>query len=222
DAASLPSAEDVPSQAFFFLLVSAGTRSASLLIGGGDHWPHLPPSLPSGVFGPAEVVAWLYYASGDVARLCCSAVNVARLCFSAVNVARLSCSAVDVARPSCSAVDVARRFCSAVGPSGLTAVPIATPTCLALLLAPPTYFTVFLAPVTCLALLLFPPNCLALLLAPPPLVASLCSSLLSGFSWTENSSGLWEGLARREPLHGGGTRKAVELCPQFSPQTPPV
>ncbi|KAK3572969.1 hypothetical protein QTP86_011814 [Hemibagrus guttatus] len=53
DSASLPSAEDVPSQTFFFLLVFAGTRSTSLLIGGGDHWPHLPPSLPLGVFGPA-------------------------------------------------------------------------------------------------------------------------------------------------------------------------
>ncbi|KAK3518470.1 hypothetical protein QTP70_000905 [Hemibagrus guttatus] len=53
DTASCPSAEDVPSQTFFFLLVFAGTRSASLLIGGGDHRPHLPPSLPLGVFGPA-------------------------------------------------------------------------------------------------------------------------------------------------------------------------
>ncbi|KAK3508201.1 hypothetical protein QTP70_017330, partial [Hemibagrus guttatus] len=120
DAASLPSAEDVPSQAFFFLLVSAGTRSASLLIGGGDHWLHLPPSLPpplpSGVFGPAEVFSWLYYASGDVARLCCSAVNVARLC----------CSAVDVAQPSCSAVDVSRRFCLAVD---VVWDPLALPPC---------------------------------------------------------------------------------------------
>ncbi|KAK3565580.1 hypothetical protein QTP86_012897 [Hemibagrus guttatus] len=50
DAASLP-AEDGPNQTFIFIL--AGTRSASLLIGGGDRRPHLPPSLPVGVFGPA-------------------------------------------------------------------------------------------------------------------------------------------------------------------------
>ncbi|KAK3517831.1 hypothetical protein QTP70_021018 [Hemibagrus guttatus] len=53
DAASLPSAEDGPNLTFFFFLVVAGTRSASLYIGGGDRRPHLPPSLPVGVFGPA-------------------------------------------------------------------------------------------------------------------------------------------------------------------------
>ncbi|KAK3570002.1 hypothetical protein QTP86_008430 [Hemibagrus guttatus] len=43
DAASLPPAEDGPNQTFIFIF--AGTRSASLLIGGGDCRPHLPPSL---------------------------------------------------------------------------------------------------------------------------------------------------------------------------------
>ncbi|KAK3556999.1 hypothetical protein QTP70_022345 [Hemibagrus guttatus] len=103
DAASLPSAEDVPSQTFYFLLVFAGTRSASLLISGGDRRPHLPPSLPPlGGFRPsrAEIIARLYYALGNVAWLCCSAVDVTQLC----------CSAVDVTRPSCSAVDFARHF----------------------------------------------------------------------------------------------------------------
>ncbi|KAK3535080.1 hypothetical protein QTP70_003022, partial [Hemibagrus guttatus] len=52
DAASLPSAEDGPNQTFF-IFIFVGTRSASLLIGGGDCRPHLPPSLPVGVFGPA-------------------------------------------------------------------------------------------------------------------------------------------------------------------------
>ncbi|KAK3505747.1 hypothetical protein QTP70_020379, partial [Hemibagrus guttatus] len=69
--------------------------------------PATPPSLPPfGGFRPsrAEVVAQFDYASGNVARCCCSAVDIAWLC----------CSAVDVARPSCSVVDVARRFCSAV------------------------------------------------------------------------------------------------------------
>ncbi|KAK3530999.1 hypothetical protein QTP70_007855 [Hemibagrus guttatus] len=61
---------------------------------------------PLGGFRPsrAEVVTQLNYASGDVARLCCSAVDVTWFC----------CSAVDAAQPSCSAVDVAWRFCSAV------------------------------------------------------------------------------------------------------------
>ncbi|KAK3506348.1 hypothetical protein QTP70_020380, partial [Hemibagrus guttatus] len=44
DGASLPSAEDGPNRTFF-VFVFAGTRSASLLIGGGDRRPHLPPSL---------------------------------------------------------------------------------------------------------------------------------------------------------------------------------
>ncbi|KAK3564108.1 hypothetical protein QTP86_007568 [Hemibagrus guttatus] len=52
DATSLPSAEDGPNQTFF-VFIFAGTRSASLLIGGGDRRPHLTPSLPLGVFGPA-------------------------------------------------------------------------------------------------------------------------------------------------------------------------
>ncbi|KAK3557572.1 hypothetical protein QTP70_030500 [Hemibagrus guttatus] len=53
DAASLLSAEDGPDETCFFFLFIAGTRSASFLIGGGDRRPHLPPSLPVGVFGPA-------------------------------------------------------------------------------------------------------------------------------------------------------------------------
>ncbi|KAK3561431.1 hypothetical protein QTP86_002542 [Hemibagrus guttatus] len=123
DAASLPSAEDGPNRTFF---VFVGTRSASLFIGGGDRRPHLPPSLPLVVFRPsrAEVIAQFDYASGDIARCCCSAVDVARLC----------CSAVDIARPSCSAVDVARHFCSAVDvvwdPLALPSCPSRTPACL--------------------------------------------------------------------------------------------
>ncbi|KAK3526822.1 hypothetical protein QTP70_034612 [Hemibagrus guttatus] len=77
------------------------------------------------IFIFAEVVAHLDYASGDVARCCCSAVDVVRFC----------CSAVDIARPPCSAVDVARRFCSAVDvvwdppalPSCPSLPPIASP-----------------------------------------------------------------------------------------------
>ncbi|KAK3528353.1 hypothetical protein QTP86_034145 [Hemibagrus guttatus] len=53
DAASLLSAEDGPDETCFFFLFIAGTHSASFLIGGGDRRPHLPPSLPVGVFGPA-------------------------------------------------------------------------------------------------------------------------------------------------------------------------
>ncbi|KAK3558466.1 hypothetical protein QTP86_018118 [Hemibagrus guttatus] len=53
DAASLPSAEDGPNLTFIFIFIFAGTRSASLLISRGDRRPHLPPSLPVGVFGPA-------------------------------------------------------------------------------------------------------------------------------------------------------------------------
>ncbi|KAK3542544.1 hypothetical protein QTP86_028677 [Hemibagrus guttatus] len=45
DAASLPLAEDGPNLTFIFIFILAGTCSASLLIGGGDRRPHLPPSL---------------------------------------------------------------------------------------------------------------------------------------------------------------------------------
>ncbi|KAK3556907.1 hypothetical protein QTP70_022404 [Hemibagrus guttatus] len=84
DAASLPSAEDGPILTFIFIFIFAGTRYASLLIGGGDRRPHLPPSLPVGVFGPAGLrlllisttrqgtslgaAAWRWTSFGSAAR----------------------------------------------------------------------------------------------------------------------------------------------------------
>ncbi|KAK3556219.1 hypothetical protein QTP70_006730 [Hemibagrus guttatus] len=193
DAASLPSVEDVPSQTFFFLLVFAGTRSTSLLIGGGDRRPHFPPSLPSGVFGPAGLRSSL----GSTTRRGTSLGSAARR-WTLLGGGRRLALLLGGGRRSALLLGCGRRL----GPSGLTAMPIAPPTCLTLLLAPPTCLAVFLAPVTCLALLLAPPTCLALLLI-PPLVASPCSSLLSRFSWTENSSGLWGGVGASGATPGG-------------------
>ncbi|KAK3548743.1 hypothetical protein QTP70_018475 [Hemibagrus guttatus] len=159
---------------------------ASLLIGGGDHRPHLPPL---GGFRPsrAEVVARLCCSAGDVTRLCCSAVDVARLCCSAVDVARLCCLAVDVARLSCSAVDIARRFCSAVDvvwdPLALPPYPSLPP-----LASPCSSLPPLTSPCSSLPSPASPCSSL------PPLVASPCASLLSGFYWTKNSSGLWGGV----------------------------
>ncbi|KAK3540844.1 hypothetical protein QTP86_002355 [Hemibagrus guttatus] len=132
--------------------------------------PATPPSLPPFEgFRPsrAEVVARLDYASGDVARLCCSALLLGG--------GRRSALPLGGGRRSVLLLGCGRHL----GPSGLTAMPIAPPTCLALLLAPPTHLAVFLAPATYLALLLAPPTCLALLLAPP----SCCLSVFLALLW---------------------------------------
>ncbi|KAK3560215.1 hypothetical protein QTP86_000764 [Hemibagrus guttatus] len=191
DAASLPSVEDVPSQTFFFFLVFAFTPRRR------RRSPATPPSLPPlGGFRPsrAEVVTRLYYMSGDVARLCCSAVGVARLCCSAVDIVRLCCSAVDVAQPSCSAVDVTRRFCLAVD---IVWDPLALPPCPSFppLASPCSSLPPLASPCSSLPSPASPCSSLPPLASPcsslPPPVASPCSLLLSGFSWTKNSSGLW-------------------------------
>ncbi|KAK3515163.1 hypothetical protein QTP70_008180 [Hemibagrus guttatus] len=108
------------------------------------HWqrrsPATPPSLPPFEgFRPsrAEVVARLDYASGDVARLCCSALLLG--CGRHLGPSGLT--AMPIAPPTC------------------LALLLAPPTHLAVFLAPATYLALLLAPPTCLALLLAPPSC---------------------------------------------------------------
>ncbi|KAK3547887.1 hypothetical protein QTP70_000344 [Hemibagrus guttatus] len=177
---SLPSAEDAPSLIFFFHSSSSpglapplfpwGTSrhfrfsvedAASLLIGGGGYRPHLPPSLPSVVYGPAGLRSSLgstarrWMSLGSAAQwwtLSALLLGGGRRSALLLGGGRLSALLLGCGRCSELLLGCGRRL----GPSGLTAVPIAPPTCLALLLAPPT----------CLAVLHAPPTCLSVFLAP--------------------------------------------------------